>query len=813
MFKKIVFIAGLLVATGQLCAQTNKISGKITDENKQHMPYATVALVKLPNATHLKTIITDTAGNFAFSNIAKGTYLVKTTAMGYKIYNTESFVHDGLQAIDFGEFLMEPVANTLATVTVSGKKPLVEQSIDKMTINIANSILAEGSNALELLAKAPGVAVNDDGNISLKGRPGTLVLLNGKQTYLSAKELGNLLKGTSSSTVQKIEIMSNPSSKYDAAGNGGIINIVMKKKVALGFNGTATINGGSGRNARYGGGGSLNYRASQFNVYGSYNYAYRGETEYLDFVRNFYNQNSVAGLPNRTSYQDTKTNEPLHTHNFRAGADYFLDDKNTIGFLLNGNTGKYTHDSRTSNILRDNQTSTIISDAMSHNYDKQSWENLSYNLNYLHQFNKEGQTLNIDADYASNTFNSQLNLNTRYKGSSGNYDGQSSNRRGYAPSLTNVYVGKVDYAHPLGEKLKLETGLKSSFVNADNNLRYDTLQNNTWVKDANSSSHFKYQEQIHAGYLSLNNDFKYFSLQVGLRAEYTNSRGHQITSDSLVHRSYFQLFPSVFITKPMSQHHQLQLAYSRRIERPSYDDLNPFRVFRDPFLFYQGNPFLRPELTGTLQLSHSYKQKYITAVSYNRTKHVINWAPGQIDSLSTTFSQPINLKSFVNYGISFTISADFLNWWTGTHFANFYHNAYKGEHQGKSFDNALASFSLNTQNTFKLGSGYSAELSAFYEAKSVYGISSQKAFYAVSAGFQKNMFNQKATLKLLINDIFQTVKYRRTSQFDNIDMKTNIFIDSRRAILSFSYNFGNQDIKRRDRKAASEDEQGRVKGS
>ncbi len=814
MFHKILLISCLILVAGRLHAQNNHIVGKLVDQNAQAIAYAGVAIIKLPDSVQVKSSLTDSTGTFHFNNISTGNYLIKASSMGFQPYKSDLFEHQGLKHINLGLLTMTSDGGTvLNAIVVTAQRPLIEQRIDRMVINIENSILAEGSTALELLGKAPGVSVDDEGSISLKGRPGTLVLLNGKLTYLSGKELANLLKGTSSTSISKIEVMSNPSSKYDAAGNGGIINIVMKKNTAIGLNGSVTVNGGSGRNARYGGGTSLNYRSNKVNVYGNYNYAYRGETEYLDFIRNFYNDNNTSGRADRTSFQNTKTNEPLYTHNFRAGADYFLNDKNTLGFLINGNTGKYTHDSHTANLLLDNNNNTTISDAISHNYDKQSWENLSYNLNYVHKFAKEGRGITADVDYSTNAFTSRLNLDTKYKGVLNTYDGPASFRRGYVPSVTDVYVAKVDYTETIGVSTKIETGLKTSLVNSDNNLRYDTLKNSQWINDAGSSNHFRYKEQIHAGYLSINKEFGKFSLQAGLRGEFTQSNGHQITSDSLVKRSYFQLFPTFFATKPFGENHKFQLAYSKRIERPSYDDLNPFRVFRDPFLFYQGNPFLKPELTDALQLSHVYKQKYISAISYNYTKDVMNWVPGQIDSINTTFSKPVNLKSFVNYGISFTATTDFAVWWTATHFANVFHNQYKGEHQGGNFDNKMTSFNLNSQNTFKLGRSYSAELSAFYDGKSVYGVSAQKSYYGVSAGFQKTVLNKMGTIKLMVNDIFQTVQLKRSTQYENIDMHTNIGLDSRRAILSFSYLFGNQAIRKRDRETGSEDVQGRVKAN
>lgn len=793
-------------------AQTKgNVSGKVVDANGTPIEYVSVGLL-YEDGKMVKGALSDSTGKFTFSAIPDGKYLVKVSGVSYHPFTTQTFIISiENRILDLGLLKLKEDSKLLNAVVISAQKKLIEQTIDKTVINVENSILSEGNTALELLEKAPGVRVSEDGEISLKGRSGVLVMINGKSTYLSPKELSTLLKGTNSSSISKIEIMSNPSAKYDAAGNGGIINIQMKKNMKTGLNGSVTINGGASRNARYGSALGLNYRNDKVNIYGSYDYGYRGETEYLNFVRRFYDSGNIGGIPSRTSYQDTETDEPLHTNNFRLGLDYELDSSNTIGFLINGNVGKYTHDSKTGNRLISGD-GTIISHMATTNYDQQSWKNLTYNVNYLHKFKKEGRLFSADADFASNNFTSKLNLKTTTLQSTDGQAGTTINRRGYVPAVTDVYLAKIDYTDPLTKTIKLESGLKSSITHSDNNLRYDIFNNGSWEYDSNGSNHFKYKEQIHAGYLNINKEFKGFSLQAGLRGEYTRTQGHQITTDSLLTRSYFQLFPTVFLSRPMGSSHLIQAAYSRRIERPDYGDLNPFRVFRDPLLFYQGNPFLKPELINTFQLSHSFKGKYTTAINYNRTTDVITWLSGQIDSLNTTFESPQNLSKLINYGISFTASTTFFDWWNGTHFANLFRNEYKGNVQNSTFNNNTTSFSFNSQNSFKAGNGYTMELSGFYYSGSVYGISTYKGSYAISTGVQKAVLKDKGTIKLMINDIFQSDRYREQTKYQNIDMYTNKRPDSRRVMLSFSYRFGNQDLNKKDRKTGSEDIQNRVKG-
>ncbi|MFW0718532.1 TonB-dependent receptor domain-containing protein [Pedobacter sp. N23S346] len=785
------------------------INGLVVMESGSPVEFASVALQNI-EGKGIKGTLTDSLGRFSFSNVSRGQYRVKISNMGFISHQTEIFQLTEQKHVAFlGKLKLIEDAQTLNAVTISVQKKVIEQSVDKMTINVENSILSEGNTALELLQRAPGVKVDDEGKISLKGRAGVNVMINGKLTYLSPSELGVLLKGTNSSSVSKIEIMANPSAKYDAAGNAGIINIVMKKNQIKGMNGSIAVNGGAGRKARYGSGFNLNYKNAGFNIYASYNYAYRGETEYLDFKRRFYNGGIVTGNYDRISNQHTETNEPLNTNNFRLGMDLDLDKQNTIGFLINGNIGKYLHNSKTDNIILD-QAGVVQSNLATTNYDQQSWRNLTYNLNYLHQFKKENRTLSADLDFASNGFTSRLNLDT-YAAATASSAVQLSNRKGYVPAQTDVYVAKIDYTDQLKEKVKLESGLKSSYINSDNNLVYQNLMNGNWVYDAQSSNYFKYEEQIHAAYLNLNSSFKTLTVQLGLRGEYTNTVGNQVTTGAVLKRDYFQLFPNLALNKTAGENHQFQLAYSRRVQRPDYGDLNPFRVFRDPLLYYEGNPSLMPELTQNIVFSHVLKGKYTTALNYSKTNDVITWVSGQIDNINTTYERPENLKSLVNYGISFTGQTNYFNWWNATNFANVYNNIYQGDGEIGEFENAQVSFSLNTQNSFKLGGGYSAELNAYFNSKSVYGISTEKAYYAVSAAFQKSLLKDKASLKLLVNDIFQSSQYKHITRYQNIDMNSHINVDSRRIMLSFSYRFGNP-FNLKERKKGNDDIQNRIKG-
>jgi hypothetical protein len=808
--RNFTMLAAAWLAGGLAFGQnTASVRGQLSSVSGQPIEYATVALFSAKDSLLAKGTLSDSTGKFMFEKVPGKTYYVTAGFVGYKTY-TSTLINLTGNEVNLGKITMEADEQLLQTVTVTAKKPLVEQRIDRTILNIENSILAEGNTALELLERAPGVTVDDEGNVSLKGRAGVTIMLNGKLTYLSQRELTTLLRGTASGSVSRIEIIANPSAKYDAAGNSGMINIVLKKSDKAGINGSVYVNAARSRANRYGAGTNLNYRSGKVNVYGSYDRAYRGEIEYVSYVRRFHDGNPGA-VPNRISYQDTRTNEPLYTNNYKAGVDFFANEKNTFGILVKGNFGKYINDNNTSNLLVSG-AGDVLSRPQTHNDNLDRWNSTAYNANWVHQFDDKGREFSVDLDYSVNDNRSNQTMDTRYLNDENPSLATRSVREGFVPSLTYVYVGKLDYVHPFGEKAKLETGWKSSYVDVDNNLNYDTLSNGQWVKDPSWSNHFKYKETIHAGYVNVSKEFGKLSLQLGLRGENTQTTSNQVTTDSLVKRNYFQLFPSFFATQTFNDKHTGQFSYSRRVERPDYSDLNPFRFLRDPFLYYEGNPFLRPELTHSLELSHSLKGKFITAINYSYTSDVMNWMMGQVDSLNTTSQSPQNLKSFINYGISFTASLQPASWWSSNNFVNVYRNQYKGDQNGGDLNNSIVTFSFNTQNTFTFGNGYSAELTGYYNSKTVYGVFVTKGYSVISAGVQKSVFSKKATVKLMVNDIFQGRQRIQRARYENLDMNGHIRFDSRMATLSFSYRFGKDIIPSRRRQSGSEDIQNRVKG-
>lgn len=795
----------------QLNAQTHQVRGHLTDEHQKPVSYAGIFLLSAADSAKVKAVVSDSTGHFNLSNVPKGKYFVKISFIGYQHYMSGPLELNGTELVaNLGSIRLVAEQMSLNTVEIKANKATIVQQLDRMVMNVENSVMAEGGTALELLNKAPGVTMTESGELSLKGRPGTMVMINGKPAYLSGNQLANLLRGTASNTISRIEIMASPSSKYDAAGNGGIVNIILKKQTKAGLNGTVSANGGAGRSARFGGGTSLNYRTEKVSFFGNYNYFYQDLEGSGEVKRDFYRDGMGAGrTPYSSSVQQMDEKAKLRSHNFQAGMDLFLNEKNTLGFMVNGGVGKYPAVQLTRNRLYNNETGDVIWDAHTNTTGKERWTDMLYNINYKYLFNDKGHELTADIDYVSHFSKMDQQLDTRFMGAQNMFLPALKSRIGDLPSDNDIYVGKIDYVLPAGKLGKLEAGWKGSVVRMVNNLKYDTLQNGAYVPDHSTSNDFIYKEQIQAGYVNLKKDIGKFSVQAGLRGEYTYTQGHQLTTDSLVKRSYFKLFPSVFLTQEINDKNRVQLSYSKRIERPGYWDMNPFRVYMDPFSYEEGNPYLLPSIVNAFELSYGFRSRYYTTLTYNSSTDVISSLVGGDSNLA--FQRPENLATFKNYGISFTASVDFTKWWSGTQFANLFRNDFSitapaGEQRIKG-----TSFTFDSQNTFKLGNGWKTELSGMYKSKVVSGVFTTKSYYMVSAGGQKDILKERGTLKLLVNDIFQSKQIKQSARYGNISAYSHNRPDSRAVVLSFSYRFGGDGAVGKQRSTASEDLKGRLK--
>ncbi|WP_234734600.1 outer membrane beta-barrel protein [Tellurirhabdus bombi] len=809
-------LLGLVLGISTLGVQAQgpakgKVSGIVLDGTQKPFEYATMMLLRAKDSTLVKGAVSGAAGKYEFENVAGGRYLVGGSMVGYKKVYSEAFVIDETtNEVQVKTLTMAEETKNLKEVNVVAKKPFIEQEIDRTVVNVENSIVSSGSTALEVLEKAPGVTIDrQNDNIQLKGKGGVIVMIDGKQTYLSAQEVSNLLKNTPSDNIEKIEIITNPSSKYDAAGNVGIINIRMKKNKNFGTNGTAIAGVGYGRYEKATASLSLNHRVGKINAFGNYSFSHNRRFQENDLNR------ILPDSLGRPKYFDQASRRPNVSkgHNFRGGLDYFINKKSTVGFLVTG----FVNDWRQENaynetIIRDFNRQVILKPFTDVEMRNQL-TNVTSNLNYKYDFDGKGRELTADLDYSRFNGNSYNQLNTTYNGPEGFPIQPMEQIRNDMPSTIDIWAFKSDYVHPLKKGAKFEAGVKSSYVNTDNNLIFEDFVDGKWLFNTEQSNQFKYTEKINAAYVNYAGKLaENLTLQVGLRLENTISRGNSVTMNKIVDRNYTNLFPTLFLSRQVNKNNVLNLSYSRRIDRPNYQNLNPFRFYLDPYTYQQGNPYLKPQFTNSFQLTHVYKGAISTTLGYSRTMDVIvDEVPGQIPERNITFVTSDNLATQDNVNLTVSFPVPVTKWWNMQNNINVYYNKFNSPYLGAQYNVDFVAFNLYSSQNFVLGKGFTAEVFGWYNSKGLYGFYRYEPQGSFGLGIQKALLNKKANLKLNINDPLWLNKFSGHAKYQDIDFRVASRWESRIARLTFTYRFGNQNVKAaRQRSTSTEAERNRA---
>jgi outer membrane receptor protein involved in Fe transport len=793
-------------------ANGGKITGSIKDGGIQKViDAATVSLLKAKDSSLVKAAVTDAAGNFSFENVKDGDYIVLATSVGHgKTYSTPIAINPSTQNQQIGVLQLVQASQNLKEVTVTSKKQFIERKADKVLINVDAMISNTGTTALEVLEKSPGVTVDKDGNISLKGKPGVQIFIDGKPTFLSAQEVSNMLRNMPSSGLDQIEIMTNPSAKYDAAGRSGIINIKTKKNKQKGFNGNVSTAYGQGFYPKTNNSLSLNYKTGKVNMFSNFGASYRENFQDLDIYRRYLKPDKSTEAIFEQESREKRTNTYL---NAKVGADFYLTKKTTLGVVFTGASGPRKDKLRNVSNLK-GSTGILDSIVTADNIENSAWKNASINLNFRHIFDSTGTELTADVDYVKYDANKdQYFLNTSYTPTWVKKDFDES--IGELPSDINIYSAKIDFSKPIKKGLKFETGVKSSYVNTENNAGYYLLQNGVKVIDYNRTNQFNYKENINAAYVNFNKEWKKWSVQAGLRLENTNVDGLQfgnpLRGDSSFTRSYTNLFPTVYVGYNPSEKNQFSASIGRRINRPDYEDLNPFLFYLDKYTYGKGNPFLKPQYTNTLELNHTYKQFLTTTINLSQSK----------DLFGDTFEQRgfATVVSKSNFGtmndVSLSVSAQVpvKKWWMMQLYTEGRYNQYKGFLYGEDLNVEATTFLANVTNQFTFKKGWSAELSGFYRTKGLEGQILIGGLGQVTSAVQKQVLKNKGTLKLAVRDMFNTMRPKGNIDFQNTRASFAQRQDNRVATISFTYRFGKpiKGIQKRKTGGAG-DEQNRVKG-
>ncbi|MFT4095376.1 MAG: TonB-dependent receptor [Niabella sp.] len=811
--KTFVLFLTTFIIQSQITAQ--KISGAITDTENKPLNAATVTLLNSKDSSVVKLNATNTSGNYVFEGIEAGSYFIMATTVGYNKAYSAAFEYTGDER-KIETLQLSKAATELSAVVVTAKKPMIEVKADKMIVNIEGTINAAGNDALELLRRSPGVLVDKDDNLSMAGKSGVRVYIDGKPSPLRGSDLANYLKSLQSSSIEAIELITNPSAKYEAEGNAGIINIRLKKNKAEGLNGSVTAGYNVAKYSKYNGGINLNYRVKKINVFGNYNYNqglyYSNLTLYRDQADSLFDQYARQTHDNKS-------------HNFKAGADYYINSKNTIGMLVNGSISNSIEGHNGSMTIAPKSTGVVNKILKANSDINQHNNNVNYNLNYRYA-DTSGHELNVDADYGYyNIKSDQFIPNIYYDGTTGSTELYRNVYRMVAPTHIDIYALKADYEQPF-KKGKLGYGGKIGYVKTDNDFsQYNIDDANNETYDYTRSNRFKYTENVNALYVNYNRQLKGIAIQLGVRMENTSSKGlsawqqydessgNYIPGDSAVKRNYTDFFPSTAITFNKNPMSVFNITYSRRIDRPDYQNMNPFEFKLNDYTYSKGNTQLKPQYTNSFGITHTYKYKLNTSLTYSHVSDMFARILEPEGSVQYQTYRNLATQDVLSLNVSYPFNYKWYSFFTSLTGNYTYYKADFGGN--KTIDRDFVNGQFYMQNTFKLGRDLTAELTGLYLTPFIWeGTFRGKSMGFVSAGLQKNVLKGKGNIKAIVDDIFKTMKFNGVSNYAGAYTRVGAAWESRMVKLNFTYRFGSAQIKAaRQRKTGLDDESKRAQSN
>ncbi|TGE13473.1 outer membrane beta-barrel protein [Hymenobacter elongatus] len=767
---------------------TGQVAGQVADSlSRQPMAFATVILRPAADSRSALSTMTNEQGAFRFEGVPTGSYSLLVNYIGYK---TSVPV-----ALTVAAGQNPAVAVALATdqkllkgVTVTATKAFIEQRAGKLILNVAASPIAAGGTAYDVLGRAPGVLEQSNGFV-LRGKS-VVVLLDGKYTNLSGEDLKNMLNALPGSTLDKVEVIANPSAKYDAQG-GAVINIITTKSRKFGTNGTATVGLGAGQYGRYNAGLSLNHRTAKLNVYGGYD---RLENQTYSTIRS-------ERVINQETFISEASREVRHNRNnsARLGLDYDLSKTSSVGVLVRGMLNNRDRDAQ-NNVQLTPPNSLDVEGSTLRTLGEAQFLSPSVNVYYKTTLDTTGRELRINADY----FGYHKSWNNDYTTTYWNELAgplPTELRRDNSPANNSVKSLTADYSQPF-HKGTLEAGLKTTFTTTDNDIRWEqATQGQPWTVDLGKTNHFIYRENINAAYASYSRTVRKVDVQVGLRAEQTNTTGTSLTLDQTTRRNYLNLFPTLSAQYNKSEKVQLGFAYRRKIDRFRFDIVNPFVTYISQYRYSQGNPNIRPSFSHNFELTHSYNNMLTTALSYGHHTNVLIDSYRKDDNTQAVVNSFQNFRSAESLDGSLTLMKPWLSnkWMTvttlGMSFAKV--NAGAGS---VGLGGARPSVFLSSNHTLTLGKGLKAEVSGNYSSPLTFGGLAFKSRFGGSVGLSKSVLKDAGTLTLNVSDVFNTQQTRYDVLANGINSRNADKIESQFVKLNFSYKFGNRSVKASQRR-------------
>lgn len=781
-----IFLFGLASIISPLVwSQEGSLSGRLQDQKEETIPYATVAIMQVKDSTIVTGGTTNEVGDFNMKAPGDGEYFLRFSAIGFKPTFSESFIVRGEDyGRHFGIVTMAEEITMLNEVMVRSWRPRVEFNAGNMVVSVEGTALAAGSSAFEILSRAPGVSLDQEGNFLLNGKSGVTVMIDGRMSYLSSKELQTMLEGMSAENIKNIEVINNPTAKYDAEGTAGILNINLKSNSLSGFNGSAYAGYEYRQRSWYNGGLSLNYKMGKWNSFLNLDMAKEGMTRDQMFDRVI-----KAEGENALFKQEGKDIRQKYIPSLRVGTDLSLNENHSVGVMLNFSDQIRDNNWHTWGTLQNiNAGETTQIDAR--NYLDESFKNTGINVHYLGTLDSVGTSLSVDLDYVKLKKDGNSKFINQYSFD----EGTDLREMLYSDNLSefDIYSAKTDLSLPFSKTSGIEFGAKVSKVISDSKLLFFIEEDGTVQPDPARSNAFKYEENIFAGYFSYRNRINdTWNFQLGLRAEQTVSEGSSAEGDVLTDREYLEFFPNVSVEQNISDNYKVNYSFSRRISRPAYKQLNPFIFYVDPYTYIDGNPGLKPQFTNSFQLSQTFRKKFNLLLSYDHSKDYIGEIPLQNPETKEMIFSIQNMKDFRSYGATLVAPFKILPEW---HMSNNFvvvKQEYDIVVEDQEIQNDQLYFTARSTQRITLPLNLKLELFTSYEGPVAYGLYKFKDQWWLDAGLKRSFLDDKLDVTFKATDIFKTMRSQATTRFNNNSTIINQYWGNRGVSLNLRYKISN----------------------
>jgi len=799
----LLFISGVFLSFNSH-AQL-QVKGIVNDENGTGISYASVLLLQSSDSTLVRGQVSSEKGVFSIDVSQEGNYFISVSAIGYEDASTKVFnLNKNNSPLNIGAINAPEKSEQLNEVVIMAEKPMFEQKIDRTVINVQSNISRAGGTALDVLQRSPGVTVDKmNSAVSLSGKQGVRIMINGKISRIPMSAVVQMLDGMNAENIDRIELITTPPSKYEAEGDAGMINIVMKKTEDKGTNGSLSLFTGYGRNSKYGGTLNMNSRSKHMNVYGDLTSRTDNSVQYFD---------TRWAIPINNEINETTSNNDRDSYtgifSGNVGIDINAGKKTTIGGMFSFFDRRWDMDALADikRTINQNPSTSLIMNTVEEN----DWLQLLGNINLKHEFNKDfSMTVDLDrinynssnpTDYYQDFFDTQGNPTTQEQ------------LRSRKETGIDIFTSAIDFTSKLSDRVTLEFGAKGSFTELDNDIVVDRLENGGWNADEGLTVYAEMFENIGAGYSSATiKASDKLDLQLGLRYEHTLTNIDTETEKDVIDRNYGKWFPSIFINHRINDKNSWVASYSRRITRPSFFQLAPFVIFNDPNNFYSGNISLLPSFTDALKLEYRHKS-ILFSLQYSHDVNSITLFQPEINDDNQQVSTAQNLSYRDNFSAVLSFPVQVTKWWEIQLNGMGSVNKIKAVYTDEPITLTIQSFSFNGVQKFKISKTVTAEISGFYQSRNLFGIMETKPFGGLDFGLEKKFPN--SSFRFSFSDMFNTNKFRWAAYLpsENLDTSAKLDFETRILNVTWSLNFGNNKLKgKRSGKTGSKDEQDRLR--